>query len=76
MRERKRPTLTVKEVIDCLSKFPSEADVYLAPSVINEDEPKETQEFILDEDKLPCVAIEGVYPWESAKIVTIGYADK
>lgn len=54
MRERKQLTLgDVKRFID---KYPDDIEVSCAVSIVNEDEPMETQEFIGD-DILPCVAV-------------------
>lgn len=54
---RNRPQLTVGELIDFILKLPKETLVYSAPSMINLDEPEETQEFI-DLEHAPVVAIE------------------
>ena len=55
--KRPRPQLTVKELIDFISKYPDDTLVYSAPSEINIDEPIETQEYIFEEESVPVVAI-------------------
>jgi hypothetical protein len=73
---RKRPVLTVKELIKYLRKVNPNAKVFLAPSIVNLDEPQATQEFILTEEGLKCVAIECVMPLMLTKQVTLGWAAK
>ncbi len=73
MTERNRPILTAAEVIEHLSKVPGDTPIYLAPCVVNEDEPEETQEFILSDKGIPCVAIEFPLSYERA---TLGWASK
>lgn len=70
---RKRPQLTVGELKRFLRKLNNDAPVFLAPSVVNIDEPKETQEFILDDEKIKCVAIEYI-PTQPKKGVWLGWA--
>jgi hypothetical protein len=55
---RIRPQLTVKELVEFLEKCNPSALVSAAPSLVNYDEPKETQEFVDWERKLNIVAVE------------------
>ena len=64
---RNRPQLTIGELIDFMSKYPRNTLVYSAPSIINVDEPEETQEFI-EMEHTPVVAVE-----HSVGELTIGY---
>ena len=73
---RKRPALTVRELRIYLGRLNPNAKVYLAPSIVNLDEPEETQEFICDEHKKKCVAIEATVPLIKTKYVTLGFASK
>jgi hypothetical protein len=73
---RKRPTLTVKELVKYLKKVNPDAKVYLAPAVVNFDEPEATQEFILHEEKIKCVCFEHAMPSMIAKEVVFGWASK
>jgi hypothetical protein len=59
---RKRNALTVGQLIEYLSKYPKEAKVYAAPSLVNLDEPPETQEFIDHEVRTKVVSMEGPDP--------------
>ncbi len=52
-----RPQLTNGELIDFLSKYPRDTKVSAALSEVNVDEPEETQEFILEEESTPVVAV-------------------
>jgi hypothetical protein len=65
--ERTRRTLTAKELIEFLSINP-EAEVLIAPSYDNIDEPVETCEFIDHDKSSPVVAID----WDQ-KIFHIGF---
>ena len=66
--KRKRPQITNGEVIKFLSEYPKDLPVYCAPSMLNIDEPEDTQEFIYDDDKTECVAIES-----DGKFITFGF---
>ncbi|MCK4330907.1 hypothetical protein KAX02_13840 [candidate division WOR-3 bacterium] len=67
---RSRPQITVAEVIRFLSKLPNDLLVFCSVSEVNIDEPEETQEFILDDEKRACVAME-----TDKKSLTFGYID-
>ena len=56
---RFRPQITVGEAIKFLNEYPDDLLIFCATSLVNIDEPEETQEFIEDDRKRPCVAIEG-----------------
>lgn len=70
MSERKRPQLTVGEVMDHLSKCDRSLPMFAAPSMLNTDEPEETQEFIYDDNKMVCVAVEF-----SSQYATLGFIE-
>jgi len=72
VKMRRRPQITVEDVVFYLSKLPGDTPVYCAISIVNEDEPIETQEFISDDKKTPCVAIERVNR-DNTKYVTFGF---
>jgi len=67
---RKRPQLTVGEVVDHLSKCDRNLPLFCAASLLNLDEPEETQEFIDDNSRMECVAVEF-----SSAYATIGFKD-
>ena len=53
-----RPQLTVKQLIEFLSKQPEDTLVSVAPSVVNPDEPDEAgSEFIFENESIPVVAL-------------------
>lgn len=58
MKKRRRPQLTTGEVVDFMSKYPRNTPVFSGPSLVNEDEPEETQEFILEDECTKVVVIE------------------
>ena len=70
---RNRPALTVRKLRNYLRKINPGAEVYIAPSIVNLDEPEETQEFILGEG-VKCVAIESTVPLITTQRVTLGWA--
>lgn len=72
---RKRPTLTVGELMDYLKNVNPKAKIFLAPSLLNLDEPQATQEFIDDDNRKKCVAVESSCPISQTKRVTLGYAE-
>ena len=75
---RKRPQLKLVEVIKHLQNIQREVGdipIFLAPSILNLDEPKETQEFIDSDRKIKCVAIE-YCPGQPKFGVTLGWAEK
>lgn len=55
-----RPVITVGELLDFIesSKATRESRLYICPSLINEGEPEETQEFCDSEHDCPVVALE------------------
>lgn len=67
----KRMQLTVGKVIDHLQKCNRSLPIYTAVSLINLDEPIETQEFINDWEKKKCVAVEFCNEY-----ATIGWAEE
>jgi len=66
----KRPQITVGEVVRFLSQYPKDLPIFCATSTVNVDESEEKQEFIEDDLKTPCVAIES-----DGKYVTFGFID-
>lgn len=71
---RDRKPITVKELREYLTQFPDDLQIMVAPSVTDPDEPEETQEFIMQEDEKPLVAIESTGSTTKTSI-TLGYAD-
>lgn len=71
INKRKRPQITVGETINFLKQFPDELLISCSESLLNEDEPEATQEFIYDDSKKPCVAIEA-----STTGIIFGYIGK
>jgi hypothetical protein len=75
---RKRPILTVGDLEKFIKGMNPKATIFLAPSILNLDEPKETQEFIDSDRKIKCVAIETIAfnnP-KDVKSITLGWAEK
>ena len=71
MSSRNRPQMTVGEVRKVLARFSADTPVFCGPSIVNHDEPEETQECILADVEQKCVAIEStIYQ------VTFGWADE
>ena len=68
---RQRPQITNEEVIKFLSKYPDDAPVFCSISEVNLDEPEETQEFVLHEERKKCVAIE-----TNGRSITFGFANE
>lgn len=66
---RLRPQLTLGQVIEFLGKYSDTLPVYCSTSVVNLDEPVETQEFILWDERSRCVAVEC-----DGKSITFGFA--
>lgn len=75
MAKRKRRQFKVGEVVKLLSKLSQNSPVFLAPSMLNIDEPPKTQEFIDWERRVKCVAIEYSLAVPS-KGVTFGWASR
>jgi len=69
-RLRPRRVITVGEVINFLSNYPDSTPVYCSVSEVNLDEPVETQEFILEEGKRKCVAVES-----NGRQIVFGYVE-
>jgi len=69
-KSRLRPQITIEQAIKFMSEYPGDLPVYCAPSMLNEDEPEETQEFIRDDEKIKCVVIES-----DGKCITFGYVE-
>lgn len=67
---RNRPQITVGEAIKFLSQYSDKTPVFCSISEVNIDEPEETQEFIPDDEKKACVAIES-----DGKSLTFGYIE-
>lgn len=69
---KNRPQITVGELFAFIEKYgiSNKTLLYCAPSEMNIDEPEETQEFILDEEKRKCVAVQ-----LCLGEVTIGYEE-
>lgn len=55
---RPRPQLTLGQVVGFLKKYPDSLPIHCSTSVVNPDEPVETQEFILWDERSKCVAVE------------------
>jgi hypothetical protein len=68
---RRRPQLTVKEVMSFLAQCDPNAKVFISPSRYCEDMPKNAHEYIDEDRKIKCVAVE-----THDNIVTFGYAEK
>jgi hypothetical protein len=60
VQERIRPQLKAKELAEFLLRDP-DALVFASGSLLNLDEPEETQEFIDWEEKIKVVAVEHSY---------------
>ena len=70
---RKRPQLTVKQLMEFLTTLPPECKLYYAPSMLNIDEPPMTQEFIDTPRSVIVVSIEYL---RRSKRVTIGWKEQ
>jgi len=69
---RIRPQLTAGEIIDFISKYPRDTLVSAGPSLLNLDEPVETQEFIMEDEAIPVVSVSYSNPYK----IVVGWEDK
>ena len=71
--DRFRKMMKAKEIAEFLMEHP-DYPVYASVSLVNEDEPKETQEFIINEERTKVVAVErGKDPITGKLAYFIGY---